>query len=91
MNAIAFLYREAPIKWMPYLDKLQRAKRKQNVPVVMSVTEISTTFERNRGMTRLMENLIYGVGMRISECITLRGPINGHKPIAINWTDGPLA
>ena len=73
LNGIAFLYREVLEKEMPCLDKLRRVKRKQNVPVVMSVDEISAIFDRMQGTTtRLMAELIYGTGMRISECVTLR-------------------
>ncbi len=72
LNAIAFLYREVLIKDMPCLDKLRRVKRKQNVPVVMSVNEIMATFDLMQGTTRLMAELVYGTGMRISECVTLR-------------------
>jgi len=72
LNGIAFLYREVLENEMPCLDKLRRVKRKHNVPVVMSVDEISAIFDRMRGTTRLMAELIYGTGMRISECVTLR-------------------
>ncbi len=72
LNAIAFLYREVLEQELPGLDKLRRVKRKQNVPVVMSADEIRHTFERMHGTTRLMAELIYGSGMRITECVTLR-------------------
>ena len=72
LNAIAFLYREVLVKDMPGLDKLRRIKRKQNIPVVMSAKEISATLDLMHGMTRLMAELVYGTGMRISECVTLR-------------------
>jgi integron integrase len=72
LNAIAFLYREVLDQDLPGLDKLRRVKRKQNIPVVMSIDEVSATFERMKGTPRLMAELIYGTGMRISECVTLR-------------------
>lgn len=38
----------------------------------MSTQEVSATFARMSGTTRLMAELIYGTGMRIHECMTLR-------------------
>jgi integron integrase len=57
---------------MPDLDNLRRIKRYQAIPVVMSQNEVKTTFARMHGTTRLMAELIYGTGLRINECMTLR-------------------
>jgi site-specific recombinase XerD len=56
---------------MPCLEKLRRIKRDQTIPVVMSKREVEATFARMNGTTRLMAELIYGAGLRISECVTL--------------------
>jgi len=40
--------------------------------VVMSQQEVQATFARMHGTTRLMAELIYGTGLRINECMTLR-------------------
>jgi len=72
LNAIAFLYREILEIELPFLDKLRRVKRKQNIPVVMTMSEIEAVLERMHGTTRLMAEVIYGGGLRISECVTLR-------------------
>lgn len=72
LNAIAFLYREVLGTPMPDLDKLRRIRRHKTLPVVMSHQEVEATFTRMKGTTRLMAELIYGTGLRINECMTLR-------------------
>jgi site-specific recombinase XerD len=49
-----------------------RAKRGDRLPVVMSVTEVRDLIHRMSGTTRLMASLIYGGGLRVSECCRLR-------------------
>lgn len=72
LNAIAFLYRLVLKIEMPDLDNLRRVKRYKTIPVVMSQQEVKATIERMNGTTRLMAELIYGTGLRINECMTLR-------------------
>lgn len=72
LNAIAFLYRAVLLEEMPELDNLRRIKRYQTIPVVMSQNEVKATLARMYGTTRLMAELIYGTGLRINECMTLR-------------------
>lgn len=72
LNAIVFLYRTVLQKEIPELDNLRRIKRYKSIPVVMSTQEVSAAFARMSGTTRLMAELIYGTGMRIHECMTLR-------------------
>ena len=72
LNAIAFLYRDVLSMEMPNLERFKRLKRYQTIPVVMSVREVQSCLEQMQGTTRLMAELIYGSGMRIGECVTLR-------------------
>ncbi|MGD8914676.1 MAG: integron integrase [Candidatus Thiodiazotropha sp.] len=72
LNAIVFLYRTVLQQEIPELDKLRRIKRYKSIPVVMSKQEVEATFARMSGTTRLMAELIYGTGMRIHECMSLR-------------------
>ena len=72
LNAIAFLYRVVLSTEMPDLDNLRRIKRYKTIPVAMSRQEVAATFSRMSGTTRLMAELIYGTGLRINECMTLR-------------------
>ncbi len=54
------------------LDKLRRIRRYKTLPVVMTPQEVAATFARMNGTNRLMAELIYGTGLRINECMTLR-------------------
>lgn len=72
LNALAFLYKQVLEIDMPALDNFRKARRYKPLPVVMSVNEVQRVFGNMRGTTRLMAELIYGTGMRIGECITLR-------------------
>lgn len=72
LNAIAFLYRSVLKMEIPDLDNLRRIKRYKTIPVVMSRQEVEATFSRMSGTTRPMAELIYGTGLRINECMTLR-------------------
>lgn len=72
LNAIVFLYREVLDRDIPDLDKLIRVRRERSVPVVLSKREIRLIFEAMNGTTKLMAELVYGTGLRISECMMLR-------------------
>jgi len=72
LNAIAFLYRDVLKLEMPDLKNLRRIKRYKHIPVVMSTKEVQEVIERMNGTTRLMVELTYGGGLRITECMTLR-------------------
>jgi integron integrase len=49
-----------------------RAKRGRHLPVVLSVPETAALLGAMRGVTWLMAALIYGGGLRVSECCELR-------------------
>ena len=54
------------------LSVTTRAKRELHLPVVLSVPETAALLEALRGTTWLMAALIYGGGLRVSECCELR-------------------
>jgi integrase len=53
-------------------DLSVRAKRGTHLPVVLSVPETAALLGARRGTTWLMAALIYGGGLRVSECCELR-------------------
>lgn len=72
LNALVFLYNEVlelPIEAMKNLDRPKRAER---LPAVMTPAQVRDVLGRMRGMDALMARLIYGTGMRIQECMSLR-------------------
>jgi integrase len=70
LNALVFLFREFFKKEMQLNYKL--AKTDQRVPVVFTHLEAMSVIENLTGVYRLISQLLYGSGLRISECLRLR-------------------
>jgi integron integrase len=77
LNALVFLYKRV-LDTIPtdHLGKflLQRSKIPKRVPTVLSQAEVKRVIEKVPAdhMSRLMVELLYGTGMRVSEVCTLR-------------------
>lgn len=72
LSALVFLYEivlEQPFEW---LQQLARPKQSQRLPVVLTQEQVRAILQRMSGPELLMARLIYGTGMRILECMTLR-------------------
>jgi len=72
LAALLFLYREVLRADVPWLEDLIRAKPSANLPVVLSRQEVKLLLSKMRGTPALMANVIYGSGIRLMECCTLR-------------------
>lgn len=70
--AILFLCREVLGVDVEGLSTGVRAKRGERLPVVLSVPETIALLDAMSGTPRLMAALIYGGGLRVSECCELR-------------------
>ncbi len=70
--AILFLCREVLAVDVGDLSLAVRAKRGPRLPVVLSVPETEALLRAMRGTTWLMAALIYGGGLRVTECCQLR-------------------
>ncbi len=70
--AILFLCREVLGVNVEGLSATARAKRGTHLPVVLSLSETAALLGAMRGTTWLMAALIYGGGLRVSECCELR-------------------
>ena len=69
-SAVAFLYAEVLGK--DAMQRVPRAKGRRHVPVVLSRREVRAVLTQLRGRYRLIAGLMYGTGMRVSECLGLR-------------------
>ena len=49
-----------------------RARKKRNLPVVMTKDEVKKVIMAMSGVKQLIAKLIYGSGLRLMECIRLR-------------------
>lgn len=72
LNALVFLYRDVLLKPLERIDDLKRVQQRKRLPVVLSPSEVIQVLNYMSGVTGLMGRLIYGAGLRVNECCTLR-------------------
>jgi integron integrase len=72
LSALLFLYRT--VLGQPVEGNLDpvRAKRPKHLPTVLSKAEVRQVLDCMAGTNQLMAKLLYGGGLRISECVRLR-------------------
>ena len=71
-NALLFLYRHILKADYDLKDKVVRAQRTKKIPVVLSREEIDKIVKGLPYPHNLMAQLMYGCGLRMSECLNLR-------------------
>ena len=73
LSAILFLYRDVLEIELPWMDSFSRAKTPARLPVVLTREEIKRLFAVvDKTYYLLMLKLLYGTGMRLMECYSLR-------------------
>ena len=72
LAALLFLYREVVGRPLAGVGPVPRARAPVRLPVVLPPEEVRRVLEQMRGTTRLAALLLYGSGMRLLECLTLR-------------------
>lgn len=72
LSALLFLYRQVLVVDLPWLDGIERAKKSQRLPVVLTRREAADLLAEMTGTHALMGSLLYGTGMRLMECVRLR-------------------
>jgi integron integrase len=72
LSALLFLYKQVLGVELPWLDGIERAKRPQRLPVVLTRAEVTALLGELTGLHWLMGSLLYGTGMRLMECVRLR-------------------
>jgi len=71
-NALLFFFRHVLGREFGQLDGVVRAKRRPYVPVVLSRKEVEAVLGFLDPPFRLAAELLYGCGLRLSECLELR-------------------
>ena len=71
-NALLFVFRHILKKDFDDLKDVPRAKRKPYIPTVLSRAEVDAVIGRLRYPYGLIAKLLYGCGLRLSECVNLR-------------------
>ena len=71
LNAIMFLYNkflDTPIRGL----NIRFAKKPRHVPTVLSTKEVVLVLEQFEGLHKLIAEMMYASGLRVSECLRLR-------------------
>ncbi len=72
LNALIFFLKEVLKKEAtPHIDAI-RARERRRLPVVLTQKEVGDILGRMSGMVQLMAMIIYGGGLRLTECVCLR-------------------
>jgi len=71
LNALVFLYRKVLLIPLDNFD-FKRAKIGKRLPVVLSRDETHRVISNLRGEFQLMASILYGGGLRLTECLNLR-------------------
>ncbi len=72
LAALLFLYKDVLGIELPWMDGVTRAKTPKRLPVVLSLKEANELLAAMRGTHALMARLMYGAGLRLTECLGLR-------------------
>lgn len=72
MCALVFLYEKVLRREKEMFGILEKPKRAKRLPAVLAQDEVLNLFEKLDGQYKIMVGLLYGCGLRLNECITLR-------------------
>ncbi len=81
LNALVFVFKEILQRPLGDLGEIARAQRPKHLPVVLTRDEVQRVLSELTGTHQLMAWLLYGCGLRLNECLTLRvklrSPLDG--------------
>jgi integron integrase len=72
LAALRFLYGDVLGMPLPVLDGVAPARRPEVLPNVLARRDVQRVLDAMTGVTRLMAQLLYGSGLRLTECCQLR-------------------
>ena len=72
LQGVLFLYKNILKKDVGWIDEIKFTQRKKHLPVVLNKDEVHRIFQNLEGIGLLVSKLIYGSGMRLGECLSLR-------------------
>jgi integron integrase len=72
LSAVVFLYRRVLERPLARIEALVRPSRRRHVPTVLTYEEVASVLGLLEGPVHLIASLLYGSGMRLLECCTLR-------------------
>lgn len=87
LNALVFLYHKH--LHIPVGDlKFTLAKKQRSIPTVLSQVEVGEVLAHLRGVDQLIGFLLYGSGLRVSECLSIRVQDVDLERMALTIHDG---
>jgi integron integrase len=72
LSALLFLYKDVLNRNVAWVRGIVRPRKPKRLPVVLSRNEARAVLRELRGSHLLMASLLYGSGLRLTECIQLR-------------------
>lgn len=72
LQGVLFLYKNILNKDIGWIEEIKRSSRVKHLPVVLSKNEVNNIFKNLDGIYLLISKLLYGSGLRISECLKIR-------------------
>jgi len=72
LSALLFLYQKVFGQDLPWMASIGRPHRPPRLPVVLSIDEVARILALLQGEQRLLAQLLYGTGLRITEALQLR-------------------
>jgi integron integrase len=72
LSAILFLYKHVLLKPVEIPTDLIRAEKSKTLPTVLTHLEAMAVISKMKGTSQLMAKILYGGGLRLTECIRLR-------------------
>jgi integron integrase len=72
LQGILFLYKNVLNKDIGWIKNIKKSTRVKHLPVVLTKDETNKILQNLSGVCLLISKLLYGAGMRLSECLSLR-------------------
>lgn len=72
LQGVLFLYKNILNKDVGWIEEIKFAHRKKHLPVVLTKDEVKRIFENLDGVPLMISKLLYGSGLRLGECLSLR-------------------
>ncbi|WP_019561892.1 integron integrase [Caldimonas manganoxidans] len=72
LSALLFLYGKVLGVQLPWMDTIARPQPQRRLPVVLSAQEVAAVLALMEGEHRLLAQVLYGTGMRLTEGLRLR-------------------
>jgi integron integrase len=72
LAAILFLYKQVLKINLPWIEGVDRARKPIRLPVVLTRLEVQAVLSSLNGVCWLAASVMYGAGLRVLECMTLR-------------------